>query len=417
MRKTLFYIKSHKSHTFLLVSFLIMIFGLSVASFTNYSNFLLFPVFALWIPVVFTSGNTLSKNERSFIRASFLFMAIFLAYWLVGYSSVVTGEVLRVIGWIMTGMIPVYALKIFSERELSFIYFVMTLAIVVLLYFFIREGEMVALIEDQNEAALVANAWYGSLYMLLSGLSLIVLMHVKSLYIRIIALVVLILTFYLNIFILQRGTNVIFTIAELGMILLMLLKRKIWVYSLSIVVLIATIYVYFSGALINIFDWLANVVPSDRLASRFNDISTALSYADMEASGGSLSGRNRLMGISWDTFTSNFGYFIFGAGEHYGSNKIIGHHSFFLDTLAQYGIIGGAIMFFYFKKQYQIIMSVLDKKTEWALFMQCAVVFLFYFLRNLYGSMSTALVNLFMLAFFPLTIQIILFYKNKTNKK
>ena len=355
MSKTLFYIKSHKKHTLFFVSFIIMIFGLSVSSFTNYSNYLLFPVFALWVPYIFTPGNTLSKNERSFIRASFLFMAIFLAYWLVGYSSVVTGEVLRVIGWIMTGLISVYALKMFSERKLSFIYFVMTLAIVVLLYFFIREGEMVALIEDQNEAALVANAWY-------------------------------------------------------------VLKKKIWVYSLSIVVLIATVYVYLSGALINIFDWLANVVPSDRLASRFNDISTALSYADMEASGGSLSGRNRLMGISWDTFTSNYGYFIFGAGEHYGSNKIIGHHSFFLDTLAQYGIIGGAIMFFYFKKQYQIIMSVLDKKTEWALFMQCAVVFLFYFLRNIYGSMSTALVNLFMLAFFPLTIQIILYYKNKTNK-
>ena len=74
MSKTLFYIKSHKKHTLFFVSFIIMIFGLSVSSFTNYSNYLLFPVFALWVPYIFTPGNTLSKNERSFIRASFLFM-------------------------------------------------------------------------------------------------------------------------------------------------------------------------------------------------------------------------------------------------------------------------------------------------------------------------------------------------------
>ena len=249
--------------------------------------------------------------------------------------------------------------------------------------------------------------------MLLSGLSLIVFMQVKSWFPRIIALGVLLLTLYLNFFILQRGTNVVFTLAEIGMILVFIFKRKTLVFFFSVVVVIVAIYAYITGFYINMFDWLADIIPSERLAIRFREISTALYYENLEASTGSLSARNRLMNVSWDTFTSSIGHFVFGAGEHSKDNTIIGHHSFFIDTLARYGIIGGALMFVYFKKQYQIIMSYLDKKAEWALYMQCAIVFLFYVLRNFYGLLANDVANLIILVFFPLTFQIIHYYKYK----
>ena len=413
MRDFHFYSESTNKHTLLLVSFLILIIASFFSTFTRYSNYVIYPVFVLWVPFLLKSTGVLSKNEHTFVRVSFLFLMVILIYWLIGYSSIVTGEVLRNINWIMAGVIAVYTLKMFSERELSVVYFVLTIAVIVLLCTFIRVGRTMLAIEEQNDAVGVATAWYGSLFMLVSGLSLIVFIHVKSWFPRIISIAVLLLTLYLNFFILQRGTNVIFTMAEIGMILVFTLKRKALVYFLSIGIIVLAVYVYTSGLLIDLFDWLANIIPSGRLAMRFKEISTALYFEDLEASSGSLSARSRLMGVSWDTFTSSFGRFIFGAGEHSGGNTIIGHHSFFLDTLARYGIIGGAMMFVYYKKQYQIIMSVLDKNLEWALYMQCAIVFLFYVLRSFYGEMAFALVNLVILAFFPLTFQIIQYYKNK----
>jgi hypothetical protein len=373
----------------------------------------IYPVYVLWVPFLLTSANILSKNDHTFVRVSFLYLTVVLVYWLIGYSSTGIGDVMVVFNWIMAGVISVYVLKMFSERELNIVYVVLFMAVVVLMIIFIRIGRYLVVVEDANEAAGVANAWYGSLFMLLSGLSLIVVMHVKSWLPRIVALAVLLLSLYLNFFILQRGTNVVFTLAEIGLIVVFILRRKALVYLFSVVVIVAAIYVYTSGLLIDIFDWLADIIPSDRLADRFREISTALFYEDINASRGSLSGRSNLIGISWDTFTSSIGHFVFGAGEHFSDNTIIGHHSFFIDTLARYGIIGGTLMFMYFKKQYQIIMSELDKNTERALYMQCAIVFLFYVLRNFYGQVAYALVNFVILVFFPLTFQLINYYKQE----
>ena len=273
-------------------------------------------------------------------------------------------------------------------------------------------GRAKLLYEEQSEASSIAQAWYGSLFMLITGVSLIVLLHVKSLFYKLLAFVFFLFTLYLNFSILQRGTNVIFTAAEVGMILAFTLKNKRLVYFLSIVTVGGVVLVYTSGLLIDLFDWLADITPSTRLSYRFHAISNTLYYEDITSSGTSMSVRNELMGISWNTFTSSIGHFIFGAGEHM-DNIMIGHHSFFLDTLARYGIIGGVMIYVYFKKQYQIIMSNIDKKTNWSLYMQCSVVFLFYVLRNFYGQVAYALVNLVILVLFPLTFQVINYYKQK----
>lgn len=414
MSKYLFNSQSVNKHTLLLGAFLILIIAVFFASFTTYSNYVIYPVFVMWVPYILINFNVLSKNERTFVGVSFLFLLLVLVYSFIGYSRVNQQLLLRTINWIMAGVIAVYVLKFFSERELSVVYVVLTISIIALLYIFISTGRTLLVMEEQNDAAGVANAWYGSLFMLLSGLSLIVFMHVKSWIPRIVALAVFLLALYLNFFILQRGINVIFTLAEIGMILVFTLKRKGLVYFFSVIILLAAFMVYASGLLIVFFDWFADIIPSDRLASRFREISTALFYEDMEASSGSLAGRSRLIGISWNTFTSSIGHFVFGAGEHSGDNTIIGHHSFFIDTLAGYGIIGGVMMFVYFKKQYQIIMSYLDKKSDWGLYMQCSIVFMFYILRNFYGGVANDFANLILLVYFPLTFQVIQYYNPRS---
>lgn len=413
MSNSPFVSQSDNKHTLLLGSFLILIIASFFSTFTTYSNYVIYPVLVLWVPFILTSSSVLSKNEHTFVRVSFLFLMLVLVYRFIGYSALGTGEMLRNINWIMTGVISIYVLKMFSGRELSIVYIVLTIAVTVLLFTYIKTGRVLLAMEEQNDAAGVANTWFGSLFMLLSGLSLIVILNVKSWFPRIISLVVLLLSLYLNFFILQRGIIVIFTMAEIGLILVFGLKNKAIIVFLTIGIIIASVIIMTSGLLVNLFDWFAEIIPSERLSQRFTEISTALYYEDIEASSGSLSARNRLIGVSWDTFTSSIGHFVFGAGEHSKDNTIIGHHSFYIDTLARYGIIGGALMFVYFKKQYQIIMSYLDKKAEWALYMQCAIVFLFYVLRNIYGAIATDVANLIILGYFPMTFQIIQYYKLK----
>ena len=414
--KSIFYGEKRGSHTLLLVSTIVPIVTLFFASLTTYSTFIVFPFWALWLVCIFTVQPGLSKDEQSFMKVSFFLLAIILLYKFAGYSEMDRGGLIRVINWIFAGVVSVFAMKTFTSRELSILYIVLNFALIGLLIFFIIAGRAIMAFEEQNEAATVTSTWYGSMYMLLTGINLIVFLHVKKLFVRLISLIFLVLTLYLNFFIMQRGTNVIFTLVEIGLILVFLLKRKTVIISLSVVLIGIAFYVISADLLVNFFDWLSDVIPSERLASRFRELTIALEYENINASKGSLSTRSELMGVSWQTFTSNFLCFILGAGEHLDDYTIIGHHSFLLDTLARYGIIGGFLVFLYFKKQYQIIMTFLDKKKNWALYMQCLIVFFIYLLRNYYGDMATDVVNFFILLYLPLTFQVINYYSNNQNR-
>ena len=395
----------------LFLSFIVILITTILADFTNYSNYITYPFILLWILFLIATPIPLLDIERTFIRSSIILFLIILVYGLIGYSSISRGDLLREFNWIIIGIIAIYVAKLFSDRELSLLYVIFIISILVLLFIFIRKGQSLIAADEQTDAAEITNAWYGSLFMLLSGLCLIVFFHIKPFLPKIISLFFLFLFLYLNVFILQRGTNVIFTLVELALLFVFLLKNKSLVWIFTIIVSISAVFFVEEGGLISLFDWLAETIPSERMAVRFREISYALTYEDINASSsGSLSARHNLITISWNTFTSNFSHFVFGAGEQEG-NGVIGHHSFFVDTLARYGIIGGFLIVVYFIKQYQIIMSVLDKKKEWALYMQCTIVFVFYVLRNFYGNMAFALVNIVLLVLFPMTFQIVQYYK------
>ena len=411
MKKHIFLSHSNGKHTLLLILFLILTIVTYLSSFILYSSVVIVPVWALWLLYIAFSKTSLTKDEKTFVSVSFFFLAIILIYRLTGYSSTGALGLVVNVNWIMLGVVAVYAMKLLSEYELSIVYIVMVLSLFIMLQLIFNTGRFVLSLGDAYEAVSVADAWQGALLMLISGLSLIVILNVNRLFPRIVAILALLLTLYINIFILQRGTNVIFTLVELSLILVFLIKRKSIIILLSILLIAFVIIAMSSDNLINLFEWFAQVSPSERLSKRFDEIALALTYESIEAGGGSFAARGNLIGVSWDTFTSSFGHFIFGAGDKADDSGIIGRHSFIVDTLARYGIIGGVLLFVYFKKQFQIVMTYLDRNNDWALFMQCAVLFLFYYLRNFYGQFSYALVNLVILVFFPLTFQLIRYYK------
>lgn len=366
---------------------------------------------ALWVPFMI-NNKTLTKQDRSFVRVSAALLFILVFYSMSGYSSMGRTPLLRNISWMIVGIMSIYTMSYFSGFEKKVLVIVLTITIVLLLISFIREGQSIAAFGDKEDASMAAGTLYGSMFMLLSGISLIALLKIKAWLPRVVSLMILLLTLYLNVAILQRGTNVIFTVAELLLIILFNAKNRVFVGVTSVAVLVMFFVFVSSDLLIDLFDWLASVSSSQRLADRFNQISLALTYEDIESGGGSFAARYELIMISWNTFTSSIGHFIFGAGEHWMTNNIIGHHSFIVDTLARYGIIGGTLLFIYYKNQYQIINSIINKKTEWSLFMQCNVVFVFYVLRNFYGNLSSATVIVIMLLYFPLVLNLIKSYNN-----
>ncbi len=402
--------QSTKKHSLLLISLIILIIALFFSDFTTYSNYIILPIMALWAPFMI-GNNTLTKPERTFVRVSVALLFIIVFYSMSGYSSMGRNPLLRNVSWMIVGMMSIYAMRLFSDFEKKVLFVVLTITIVLLLISFIREGQSIAAFGDKEDASMTAGTLYGSMFMLLSGISLIALLKIKAWLPRVVSLMILLLTLYLNVAILQRGTNVIFTVAELLLIILFNVKNRVFVGVTSVAVLVMFFVFVSSDLLIDLFDWLASVSSSQRLADRFNQISLALTYEDIESGGGSFAARHELIMISWNTFTSSIGHFIFGAGEHWMTIDIIGHHSFIVDTLARYGLIGGILLFIYYKKQYQIMFSIINKKTEWALYMQCAVVFLFYLLRNFYGNVSAATVAVIMLIYFPLVLTFIINHK------
>lgn len=402
-----------KKHRLLFLSLVAYIAIFFFASFYNFSNYVLVVVVAIWLPAVFITFQALNRVERNFIIVSVIFLIIDLFYNLVGYSNLSRGFLLRDISWIMSGIISVYAMKLLSNKELSSLFVVISMIIVLFLFVLIRIGSAMNIAGDDSSE--VSNAWNSSMFMLINGFCLMAVIHVKPVLPRLLFALAFLLTLYLNVFILQRATNIIFTIAEIILILIFCLKNKFLIWLFSVVVGVFIVLVVNTDMIISVLDVLSSVVP-DRVAMRLDSIAWALQYESIESGGGSLAVRNNLMVTSWNTFTSGLDTVLFGAGATRGSgHDVIGQHSFILDTLASYGILGGVLMFLYFKNQYALMMSGLKNERNNVLFSQCVVVFVIYILRNYFGKMAVTNINFVIMIYFPLLINYI--QNNKTNNK
>lgn len=367
----------------------------------------------IWIPVFLKFKWRLNRSEKKYVFVSFSFLLLMFFYNLIGYSTFNLISITRNISWILAGLISIYVMKIFSVKERSFLFVIFLLLIILMLVTLVEKGRSY----EMDEAFATANAWVSSMLMILSGICLIAANQVKSLFSRFIFVSIILLSVYINFFILQRGINAVLSLFLFVLILSLNIKNIFLVKLIFVTTIIFALILFMTDIYIDFFDWMANVIPSERLSIRIKAISLSIQYIDVDAGGGTLKARSELMEISWNTFTSGMQNFIFGAGGHKENNLIIGNHSFILDTLASYGIIGGIVFYIYFKKQIQFIMSYVNKKDNPVMYSQCIVVICIYIFRNYFGAMANANINFVMLLFFPLTIEMIKRYNTKYIKK
>ncbi len=408
MQNNHYIIQDNRKHTGLLFLLLLLVFVMFFQSIIPGRYYVSTVAIILWFPAIITNFNMLGKYNRSFIVFSLLFFILSLIYYVLGVSKTNSAFFIRTFVWLFSGIVSVYAINIFSRNELKTVYVYFSIVLFAILLLFVLYGNNIILIKDDEET--VGSTWMGSIIMLLSGVFLILSLNVKVIVPRLFFLFLFFLTLYVTMFVMQRATNVIFTIIEVAFVLIFSMNKRgvAWFLSLSLSGIFA--FLYFSGLLINLLEWFASIT-TERIAIRIQSIIIALEFGDIDAGGGSFTRRSELLAISWDTFTSNISSILFGVGEHKHGNEIIGNHSFILDTLASYGIIGGVLLFLYFKKQVQIVLKYVDKRVDSVLFLQFVVVLALYIFRNFYGFLANACSVFIILIYIPLTIQVIQNYK------
>ena len=126
--------------------------------------------------------------------------------------------------------------------------------------------------------------------------------------------------------------------------LLFFTKRNLSAKGIIIVsVAVVLFLLFFTSAITAFFQWLADVIGSEEVALRLNSLAGGVE--GLEASDDP---RLKLYTLSLTRFVEH--PFLGTAFADYSSYKVNGGHSFLLDSLAQYGILGGIVLFFMYKR-------------------------------------------------------------------
>lgn len=409
--------KYNRAHVrpFLIFSFALLVFVMFLGSNMRYA--ILVAMIAgtsmMWLPTIVNNNYLLTRQERNMQTATLIFLLIISVYYFSGYSKIDIVWYLRTIWWLLSGVLSIFILKGCSPKEKKIYFYYLIVILLVFILSLSTQGRALIAEGSQGDASSLGQAWIGSMLMLLTGISFIVVLNVKSLVPRLIGLFFILITLYVNLFVLQRATNFILTIFELIAIWMMSFKNRMVMRVSIFMVVIATSFLLLTDLYIDILQWVADVVPSERISTRIQSILFAMQYQSIEESGGTMAARNDLIAISWNTFKSSFVHMFIGAGDHKHGNTVIGNHSYFIDSLASYGIIGGMLLYQILKNQYYVLVSGIDKVKNHSFYLQVTIVFIVYLLRNFFGRMTFAEVNLILLLFFPMLIEYIQNHNDK----
>lgn len=368
-----------------------------------------------WFFSLFNRYSNLYVFDKKIVQSVFGIIVLSLFYIIAGISDyeIIGTFTFRLMCWGMLTFSSVYFLRICSKRQALFITAIIIITLMYSMYQCFVQGRQLIVIGMQDEASELGAARISSSYMLFSIICFVFFLHVKQKWLKILAMSFIVLSIFINFFILQRATNVIFTIIAFGFVLIFNFHQSKFIKFL-LLLLCAGVFVIFETELyIPFLDWFASLMP-DRVAERINDINIALQYQDLSVDErSSLGARNNLLTNSIHTFFSSPVSFIFGVGEHPHQYDVIGNHSYVLDQLARYGIIGGIILYALFRNEYYFLKSFVDPSDNPVLFKQTMVIFGAYMFRNVYGNVNFDCVVVQIMLLLPLLLTILQSQKEK----
>lgn len=384
---------------FLLATLTFLVLFLAVDNLNAYRHYVSLAVIACWTFTLIDYYPIIDHQGRKLVNVAVAMLLLISFYRFIHVSNVSLENYLRDIEWLMCAIISVYAVRLFSLKSLKYAYVIYICIIFLSLVVYAMSGRSLSMEGLEDETSQIASAAFSSMTMLFSAVCMMILFHTKKKKTMAVCIVFLVLSVYVNFFILQRATNIILTFFIFILLLLLNARKSYILKALVVLTIIIGGILYSTGLYIPLLDEIAATMP-DRVAVRIQAISISLQMQDVMEGGGSLSARSELMTNSWLTFTSSVWHFLIGVGDVENS-MIVGKHSFILDTLARYGVVGGFIMFLFFKNQIKVITSVFNRSDNERLYLQCIAVYGVYIFRSFIGNVSTALISTLMLLFFP----------------
>ncbi len=359
---------------------------------------LLFVTIIGTVPIIL-HFSSLGRLPKTVLISSLFFFCIVLSYKLLGVSDAPWEFAAGYYCWMIVIFICIVTIETVSEKHLKALEIAILIITFLGIVYVTITGSRNMQFMDLEEAISQEGAAYGSFIVLYSGICFIAFLHFKKTLYRILYLVAMLAAIYMNFAVMQRGTNVIFTVLMFFLIFIYRNKQHKRIRAVLFSILITLLFLYTTGTYIDVMDYIADISPSERVADRIKAINILLQTGDYVEAGSSIKSRSELTLASLQTFKSSGSNFLFGIGDT-RNEDLIGCHSEIIDTLARYGLFGFTILIVALLSQFKFFSRLLPKGEP--LRSQVLIIYLIFVLRNIIGNTLIPSVNVLLFLFLPI---------------
>lgn len=311
------------------------------------------------------------KQHNDIVIYSLAYIILIFVYRVLGISDAAWGNYMNQIFFFVPILMMVLIPQKMNEKLLIFVLLVVIGVMAFNIAFNIRMLRLhpelslsnIYFKEEDLGAMNVGGSYFHTFSLMFFDVCLLLFLNINKSIVKWVMLVMGIVSAYYILFYCLKATVVIYFF--LSIFLLIAAKRLKNIKRTIPTILILGILVYgiidfFKPELIQI---VIQYSPDDRLTSR---IITILDSENTMSNQGTIDGRTNLYLLSLETWLKNPINFLFGIGDHRDAHNAvltgIGQHSDICDTLARYGILGGFILFKFFKDAIKYVISLFEEK-------------------------------------------------------
>lgn len=396
--------KIGKSGNVFFFSILLMICVMLVPDLNTIGTETIIIVFCLSVTTVLSLLKRLSPSLRGILFVMFVYFLIIVFYKIIGISTAWWDIAAGYFGWLLCAIVSSIAVFSLSNKKIlitKWLIYIVSLIVLIYVSVISSKNMMTMNIED---AISQESASYGTSIMLFSGISTIGFFNTQKKIVKLLYLIGTILSMYVTIEVMQRGTNVIMSVILLVSIAIFQFVNIKSTLRFIVILSFIILFLYQSGVIFSLLDYVANSISTDRIAIRINALNYYLQYGDAVEAGSSMATRSELMHRSLNTFSDSYVNVLFGVGDHRGIGSPVGNHSEILDVLARYGIIGFTIVFIMFKRLFMYWYRLLDfnKKIQY----QVLAILTIFIARNFWGFSLTSAISILLFLYMPLVLRL-----------
>lgn len=395
--------KIGKSGNVFFFSILLMICVMLVPDLNTIGTETMIIVFCLSIITTISLQKRLSPSLRGILFVMLLYFLIIVFYKIVGISTAWWDIAAGYFGWLLCAIVSSIAVFTLSNKKILIIkWLIYIVSLIVLIYVSVMSSRNM-MIMDIEDAISQESASYGTSIMLFAGISTIGFFNTQKRKVKFLYLIGAFMSMYVTIEVMQRGTNVIMSVILLASIAIFQFVNVKSTLRFIVIFSIIILFLYQSGAIFSLLDYVANSISTDRIATRINALNYYLQYGDAVEAGSSMATRSELMHRSLNTFSDSFVNVLFGVGDHRGIGSPVGNHSEILDVLARYGIIGFSLVFIMFKRLFMYWYRLLDfnKRVQY----QVLAILTIFIARNFWGFSLTSAISILLFLYMPLVLR------------